>query len=111
MMTKMNQAKTMLMSILSAAILLLGLSACSAGEFDNPVSNNPLGSQVADVCKQANDADRTHFTVNQRLKPQEGATVVCNIPADKQGQYKYYRVECSGSPGDYALAELTLNYE
>jgi len=62
MMTKMNQAKTMLMSILSAAILLLGLSACSAGEFDNPVSNNPLGNQVADVCKQANDADRTHFT-------------------------------------------------
>lgn len=48
---------------------------------------------------------------NQRLKPQEGATVVCNIPANKQGQYKYYRVECSGSQGDYALAELTLNYE
>ena len=30
--------------------------------------------------------------------------------ADKQGQYQYYRVECSGSDGGYALAELTMNY-
>lgn len=46
MMTKMNQAKTMLMSILSAAILILGFPACSADEFDNPVNNNPLGNQI-----------------------------------------------------------------
>lgn len=89
MMTKMNQAKTMLMSILSAAILLLGLSACSAGEFDNPVSNNPLGSQVADVCKQANDADRTHFTElydsqvarMQAVNHWMATTPICDIPS------------------------------
>ena len=40
-----------------------------------------------------------------------GASVVCEIPADKQGAYNLYRFECSGNPIDYSLAEITLNYE
>ena len=48
---------------------------------------------------------------NKRLPAQNGATVVCNIPEDKQGVYKYYRLECSGNAIDYSLAELTMNYE
>lgn len=39
------------------------------------------------------------------------ASVVCEIPADKQGAYNLYRFECSGNPIDYSLAEITLNYE
>lgn len=51
----------------------------------------------------------SHF--NHRLPARNGASVVCEIPADKQGAYKYYRFECSGNAIDYSLAELTLNYE
>ena len=40
----------------------------------------------------------------------EGASVVCEIPANKQGAYKEYRFECSGNAIDYSLAELKLNY-
>jgi hypothetical protein len=48
---------------------------------------------------------------NHRLPARNGASVVCEIPADKQGAYKQYRFECSGNPIDYSLAELKLNYE
>jgi hypothetical protein len=48
---------------------------------------------------------------NNRLPARNGASVVCEIPADKQGQYLNYRFECSGNPIDYSLAELTLNFE
>lgn len=48
--------------------------------------------------------------LNNRLDGTQPSSVTCNIPTDKQGQYQYYRVECSGSSGGYALSELTMNY-
>lgn len=48
---------------------------------------------------------------NHRLPARNGASVVCEIPADKQGAYNLYRFECSGNAIDYSLAEITLNYE
>ena len=48
---------------------------------------------------------------NSRLPARNGASVVCEIPADKQGSYNIYRFECSHNGIDYSLAEITLNYE
>lgn len=65
------------------------------------------------ACKSRLDSWKEIYyeqNLNNRLDGTQPSSVTCNIPADKQGQYQYYRVECSGSDGGYALAELTLNY-
>ena len=33
------------------------------------------------------------------------------LDIQKPGNYKYYRIECSGNAIDYSLAEFKLNYE
>ena len=48
---------------------------------------------------------------NKRFNPNQGATTVCRIKADKQKPYKYYRFEGSGNDIDYSFAELTMNYK
>lgn len=48
---------------------------------------------------------------NKRFNPNQGATTVCRIKADKQKPYKYYRFEGSGNNIDYSFAELTMNYK
>ena len=47
--------------------------------------------------------------INDKLEPKEGATLTLDI--QKPGNYKYYRIECSGNAIDYSLAEFKLNYE
>ncbi len=78
----------------------------------------PIGNVPRDIRLLARKSPQAEWkeiyyeqNLNNRLDgKQQTASVVCNIPADKQGQYQYYRVECSGSDGGYALAELTMNY-
>ena len=105
-----------------------GSWTCSWMEFHTLLSNKPKSFTV--VCskrtnqiprdlrlfaKNSKDDDWVEIYMeenfNKRLEPKEGATVVCDIPADKQDYYQYYRVEGSGGAWDYSLAELTINYE
>lgn len=60
------------------------------------------------------DASNTQWTelyfgrINDKLAPKNGATLTLNL--QKTGNYKYYRIECSGNPIDYSLAEFKFNY-
>ena len=60
--------------------------------------------------KEKNDKWETIFydRINNKLEPKEGATLTLDI--QKPGNYKYYRIECSGNAIDYSLAEFKLNY-
>jgi hypothetical protein len=60
--------------------------------------------------KDKNDKWETIFydRINNKLEPKEGATLTLDI--QKPGNYKYYRIECSGNAIDYSLAEFKLNY-
>ena len=46
--------------------------------------------------------------INDKLAPKNGATLTLDL--QKTGNYNYYRIECSGNPIDYSLAEFKFNY-
>ena len=46
--------------------------------------------------------------INDKLAPKNGATLTLNL--HNTGNYKYYRIECSGNAIDYSLAEFKFNY-
>ena len=46
--------------------------------------------------------------INDKLAPKNGATLT--LPIQNPGTYKTYRIECSGNPIDFSLAEFKLNY-
>ena len=46
--------------------------------------------------------------INDKLAPKNGATLT--LPIQNPGNYKMYRIECSGNPIDYSLAEFKFNY-
>ena len=46
--------------------------------------------------------------INDKLAPKNGATLTLDL--QNTGDYNYYRIECSGNPIDYSLAEFKFNY-
>lgn len=60
--------------------------------------------------KDKNDKWETIFydRINDKLESRTGATLTLDI--QKPGNYKYYRIECSGNAIGYSLAEFKLNY-
>ena len=46
--------------------------------------------------------------INDKLAPKNGATLTLDL--QKTGAYRCFRIECSGNPIDYSLAEFKFNY-